>query len=144
MVELQSLVSFFVHMLNSLNFSIKLLFPQNLEVGGYLGPIDIPLWQNINCMRNFQYQYALPAKIYTSFSTFPYSRRFSEGRGLTTNKDGFKGDSSRKVAYKLVEAVMNKEGRNGRQCLLRTICEVAETPLAHNGLIGELLHIFFR
>lgn len=95
-------------------------------------------------MRNYQMQYMLPAKIYTSFSTFPYSRRFNEGRSLIKNKDGFKGDSSRKVAYKLVETVMNKEGKNGRQCLLRTICEVAETPLDHNGLIGELLHIFFK
>lgn len=27
--------------------------------------------------------------------------------------------------------------------MLRTICEVAETPLSHNGLVGELLQIFF-
>ena len=110
---------------------------------GYLGPIDIPLWQNINCLRNYQFQYVLPDKIYTSFSTFPYGRRFNEGRGLTTNSDGFKGDSSRKIAYKLVETVLNREGKNGRECLKRTICEVAETPLTHNGLIGELLQLFF-
>jgi hypothetical protein len=26
---------------------------------------------------------------------------------------------------------------------LRTICEVSETPLGHNGLVGELLQLFF-
>ncbi|KAJ9592951.1 hypothetical protein L9F63_015375 [Diploptera punctata] len=29
----------------------------------------------------------------------------------------------------------------GRSCLLRSICEIAETPIYHNGLIGELIHI---
>jgi DM4/DM12 family len=27
--------------------------------------------------------------------------------------------------------------------MLRTICEVAETPVNHNGLIGELMQLFF-
>lgn len=26
---------------------------------------------------------------------------------------------------------------------MRTICEVAETPVNHNGLIGELMQLFF-
>ena len=37
----------------------------------------------------------------------------------------------------------HREGKNGRECLLRTICEVAETPVNHNGLVGELLQLFF-
>lgn len=36
-----------------------------------------------------------------------------------------------------------REGKNGRDCLRRTICEVAETPLSHNGLIGALLQVLF-
>jgi hypothetical protein len=34
-----------------------------------------------------------------------------------------------------------RHGIEGRSCVLRTICEVAETPLHHNGLVGELLHV---
>lgn len=33
------------------------------------------------------------------------------------------------------------EGLPGRECLLRCICQAAETPLGHNGLVGQLLHI---
>jgi hypothetical protein len=43
----------------------------------------------------------------------------------------------------MIQEVLSKEGKNGRQCLLRTICEVAETPLRHNGIIGELLEALF-
>lgn len=39
--------------------------------------------------------------------------------------------------------IIFREHKNGHECLLRTICEVAETPLSHNGLIGELLQVFF-
>jgi hypothetical protein len=39
--------------------------------------------------------------------------------------------------------VSNRDGINGRDCMLRTICEVADMPLSHNGLVGELLQVFF-
>lgn len=39
--------------------------------------------------------------------------------------------------------MISREGKNGRECLLRAICEVAETPVNHNGLVGELLQLFF-
>ncbi|CAG2069256.1 unnamed protein product [Timema podura] len=32
---------------------------------------------------------------------------------------------------------------DGRACVLRTICEVSELPLQHNGLVGELIHAIF-
>jgi len=34
-----------------------------------------------------------------------------------------------------------RHGLEGRSCLLRSICEVAETPIYYNGLIGELIHV---
>ena len=74
---------------------------------GYLGPIDIPLWQNINCLRNFRYQYGLPDKWATKFPHFPGLK----ARSL--NGDSFskiKPDSSRKIAYEVVETVLNKYG----------------------------------
>ena len=52
-------------------------------------------------------------------------------------------DSSRKIAYEIVEEILNREGKNGHECILRTICEVAETPVNHNGLAGELIQLFF-
>ena len=39
--------------------------------------------------------------------------------------------------------MFSREHKNGRECVLLTICQVAETPLSHNGFVGELLQIFF-
>ncbi len=76
--------------------------------------------------------------------TVPQSQ-LEEARGLKGDKKSIyvKPDSSRKIAYDIVEGILTREGKNGRECLLRTICEVAETPLSHNGFIGELLEVFF-
>ena len=30
---------------------------------------------------------------------------------------------------------------SGRQCLLRAVCEAAAFTVAHDGLLGELLHV---
>jgi hypothetical protein len=37
----------------------------------------------------------------------------------------------------------SSEGKSGHECILRTICQVAETPVNHNGLVGELMQLFF-
>ena len=75
---------------------------------GYLGPIDIPLWQNINCLRNLQFQYDLPQKIFYTPPSFPGLVR-SEGRSLADEpKKVIKPDSSRKVAYELAESILDK------------------------------------
>lgn len=68
--------------------------------------------------------------------TRPKSRSLNYNHTITP-------DSSRKIAYELIEEILTKDGKNGHECLLRTICEVAETPLRHNGFIGELLDVFF-
>lgn len=52
-------------------------------------------------------------------------------------------DDTRRRFYTFLEQQFDSWGRNGRQCLLRTICQVAESPIRHNGLIGELLHVVF-
>ncbi|CRL08702.1 CLUMA_CG021269, isoform A [Clunio marinus] len=106
-------------------------------IGGYLGPIDTPLFINCNAIRNFQYQFNVPPNVTTIFTKVPARQRSLNGEFI------FKSDSSRKIAYDIVEQVLTKEGRNGRECILRAICEVAETPVNHNGLIGELVQLFF-
>jgi hypothetical protein len=39
-------------------------------------------------------------------------------------------------------SIFFRSGTDGHACLLRSICEASESPLAHNGLIGELLQLF--
>ncbi|XP_011304128.1 uncharacterized protein [Fopius arisanus] len=48
---------------------------------------------------------------------------------------------SRWSLYRLLASVMETMG-SGRGCLLRAICEAAESPFDHSrGLLGELLHV---
>lgn len=78
-------------------------------VMGYLGPIDIPSWQNINCLRNYRAIYDLPQKWYTKFSHFPGFKARSEGRSLNEGSQvKTKPDSTRKIAYEVVEDMLNR------------------------------------
>lgn len=49
--------------------------------------------------------------------------------------------TSRWDIYSMLEAACNRLGLVGRACVLRAICEAADTTLQHNGLAGEVLHI---
>ncbi|XP_069694346.1 uncharacterized protein [Periplaneta americana] len=63
-----------------------------------------------------------------------------EGRNRTSR------ELDRTGAYRLLEDTFNRFGFDGMECILRTICEAAQTPLyknEYNGLLGELLHILF-
>ncbi|KXJ77075.1 hypothetical protein RP20_CCG008362 [Aedes albopictus] len=52
---------------------------------------------------------------------------------------------TRKKAYRAIERHLKRTGLDGKKCLLRAICEAAETPLLeHNGIIGDVMHILLR
>ncbi|XP_048504844.1 uncharacterized protein LOC110117057 [Athalia rosae] len=52
-----------------------------------------------------------------------------------------KGTTSRWTIYGILEEAMERFG-GGRVCLLRAVCEAAETPFNEDhGLLGELLHV---
>jgi hypothetical protein len=111
-------------------------------------------------MRNIRSQFELPQKWFTKPASFPGLRRSFDGEEEPETRK-FKADRTREIAYEVAEETLDKfvkkikfffqklnfflyrEGKNGRECLLRAICEVAETPVNHNGLVGELLQIFF-
>ncbi|XP_060804613.1 uncharacterized protein LOC132902668 [Amyelois transitella] len=50
---------------------------------------------------------------------------------------------TRELAYTMLENRFQEYGMKGRECMLRNICEAAETPLHHNGLLGHVMHIIF-
>ncbi|PNF33876.1 hypothetical protein B7P43_G06737 [Cryptotermes secundus] len=43
--------------------------------------------------------------------------------------------------YSVLEATVDRMNLDGRACVLRAICEAADTTLLYNGLAGELLHV---
>ncbi|XP_066252247.1 uncharacterized protein [Euwallacea similis] len=90
---------------------------------------------------NFQFQYPLPYNT-TAISNYPPSlsrnsrdkRELDEGMML----------SDRAVFYSAVEDFLDKQNINGRQCLLKTICENADFTHFDDdgGLLGQILNVF--
>ncbi|KAF2361221.1 Protein of unknown function DM4/12 [Trinorchestia longiramus] len=58
-----------------------------------------------------------------------------------TDINGLGRSSDRLGIYSLLEESIERLGVSGRACLLRAVCEVAETPLREDGLLGEVLNI---
>ncbi|XP_054290939.1 uncharacterized protein LOC129005929 [Macrosteles quadrilineatus] len=109
-----------------------LVFPPGLGnklqiICGFGVPIDAPR-TSLTYGLILKTNYVLPTNA-TQF-TDPYVAFARRGIG-----------ASRWHLYYTAEAVLSRLGIGGRSCLLRAVCEAAETPLHHNGLLGELLHI---
>ncbi|XP_041766418.1 uncharacterized protein LOC121590646 [Anopheles merus] len=84
---------------------------------------------------NLQANYRIPATI-----IYPHPESVFQNRALERPAGE---DQSRRQLYALLEQGLSRAGRNGRACLLRAVCEVAEMPLKHNGLIGEIIDVIF-
>ncbi|XP_055678116.1 uncharacterized protein LOC129786889 [Lutzomyia longipalpis] len=66
----------------------------------------------------------------------------TESTKNVTKRSATDGLFSRKKIYRTIESYLKCHGHKGRVCLLRAICETAEDPFhAHNGVIGDILHI---
>ncbi|XP_045111719.1 uncharacterized protein LOC123504879 [Portunus trituberculatus] len=50
-------------------------------------------------------------------------------------------DDDRIGIYSVIINTLNRFGVDGKACLLRAVCEVAESPLRDDGLLGEVLNI---
>ncbi|CAK1542055.1 unnamed protein product [Leptosia nina] len=113
-----------------------LIFPPTTLYGIFVAiavPLDIPD-KNVFVSYNFEANYGVVTNITeideVLFPNLPIVSRHS--RSIT-----------RELAYLVLETKFQENGMNGRDCLLRNICEAAETPLHHNGLLGHLMHIIF-
>ncbi|XP_038221843.1 uncharacterized protein LOC119839565 [Zerene cesonia] len=113
-----------------------LIFPPTSLYGTFVAiavPLDIPD-KNVFVSYNFESNYSVLSNITeideVLFPNLPVISRHS--RSIT-----------RELAYTVLETKFKENGLNGRDCLLRNICEAADTPLHHNGLLGHIMHIIF-
>ncbi|KAM3965442.1 uncharacterized protein ACR2FA_000276 [Aphomia sociella] len=114
-----------------------LIFPPTSLYGTFIAiavPVDIPD-KNVFVSYNFESNYSVVTNITeideVLFPNLPViSSR--QSRSIT-----------RELAYMVLENRFKEHGMNGRECMLRNICEAAETPLHHNGLLGHIMHIIF-
>lgn len=102
---------------------------------GSLWPVHFhhKLTRSINMAMNFQANYNIPSTIIWPVPTSIFKNRL--------NNDYV--DNSRIQLYQLLERMFDSYGTNGHECVLRTICEVAETPLYDSGVFGELMDVIF-
>lgn len=101
---------------------------------GFLVPVqftDFKLVRNIVNTLNLQANYNIPSSI-----IWPIPQSYFKNR---LNNDFV--DNSRRDLYKMLEKMFDSYGTNGRECVLKAICEVAEAPLDHNGMFGEILDV---
>ncbi|XP_035780726.1 uncharacterized protein LOC118460485 [Anopheles albimanus] len=112
-------------------------------VFGFIVPIRFhhPLPRVIVNTYNLQASYRIPANI-----IYPAAESVFKNRALELAQP--RPDAARAALYAVLERSFDRpaagsEGRSGRACLLRAICEVAATPLTHNGLIGEIMDVIF-
>lgn len=144
------------HQVNKKRFidNIKMIISSFKFIAGIGIPVDLES-QSVTIGYVFKTQYYLPynASQLRLSETFPLDR---DKKSLQQNKPpklyenwhqkpkATDVDKSRWNFYKGIEAVANARGIEGRPCLLRTICEVAEVPFGElNGILGELMHIMF-
>lgn len=115
-------------------------------------------WRTMNLGVNFQAQFIpIPTIIYpwTRFerSMIHQKKQFQE-------HGTYVADESRQFVYSVFEVLMDRlrisiglfqkaqqllifrRGKNGRQCLLRAICEASQTPITHVGVFDEVLQLF--
>uniref|UniRef100_A0A336MFL0 CSON000381 protein n=1 Tax=Culicoides sonorensis TaxID=179676 RepID=A0A336MFL0_CULSO len=105
---------------------------------GFLVPTFIPKWQNINCLNAWSVGFNMPVKPSDWYDKFKGNINFQQYR--TSKNLKYEKNNEKERFYKFLE---NKWGHNGNACLLRTICEVNEAPITHNGLLGEIVHTIF-
>ncbi|XP_058449219.1 uncharacterized protein LOC131429187 [Malaya genurostris] len=102
---------------------------------GFIVPVRFAhkLFRQLNMVHNFQGNYNIPSNIIWPVPSSIFKVR--------VNNDYV--DRSREQLYRLLEKTIDYLGSNGRECLLRAICEVSEAPLGHNGMIGEIIDVIF-
>ncbi|KAJ8718637.1 hypothetical protein PYW08_002874 [Mythimna loreyi] len=115
----------------------SLIFPPTSLYGTFLAiavPIDIPN-KNVFVSYNFESNYSTLNNITeideALFPNLPVVTS-RQSRSIT-----------RELTYTVLENRFQEYGMKGRECMLRNICEAAETPLHHNGILGHILHIIF-
>lgn len=94
--------------------------------------------RSLNLGYNFQSQYLVPPTPINIFQAPFFTGHSRSDRALSSGPD-----ESRLLVYNALESTWQRRGRDGRQCILRAICEVAESPFAHNGLFGEIIDKIF-
>ncbi|XP_037957055.1 uncharacterized protein LOC119686993 [Teleopsis dalmanni] len=144
--------SFLILFLLSIQFSYCTVLYTRGSNYGLLAALAIPLDlpnRNIYVAYNFEANYGLPTN--DSYNEWIDRWNLSENFvGIGNNVTSINGRMAkhsrytRSSFYRSIVGYLELFQMNGTACLLRTICEVAESNLdEHNGLLGSIFKILF-
>ncbi|XP_056633892.1 uncharacterized protein LOC130443344 [Diorhabda sublineata] len=114
-----------------------LLFPRYTQMQCSMG-LSVPL---VLPRRSINFSLVAQANYYTPYNVSNFTPQTIEAR----EKSSF-FYLGRKTVYKYIMEVLDGFGLDGEQCLLRTICEIHETPMdiqERETLLEKLVHFIF-
>ncbi|XP_042888087.1 uncharacterized protein LOC122263627 isoform X2 [Penaeus japonicus] len=104
----------------------------------------LPMDRNLPTGYGASTSISIPIKI--SFDDFGITSEDNKW-GLIDDHDapspGDLAGGDREMLFKIMEEVLVLLGMEGKDCLLRAICEMFEVPLLDHGFVGEMLELFF-
>lgn len=112
------------------------------SVLGMLMPVetrDRVNWRTLNMAHNFQAQYMVLPRIVFPWNSF--ARALDEQKRKYEKDGSFVQDGSRAIVYAILEKVMDAKSQNGRECLLKAICEAQTKPIHRRSVFDEIVHI---
>lgn len=71
----------------------------------------------------------------------PFTRELRAKRMLYDTTGEHEKDVTRDLIYGAIEIYLNNQGKPGRECLLKSICDAAEHPIHQAGVFDELIHL---
>ncbi|XP_011499093.1 PREDICTED: uncharacterized protein LOC105363170 [Ceratosolen solmsi marchali] len=125
-----------IHPLLGNGDGLVLLYPQSTVFQFTIG-MSMPVATNkrgsIVFSSGFQFNYVLPWNLTQFEPTVVHARASPQAQPLRLEN-----------IYMVLEDVLEKNGwSDGQECVLRTICELAEAPLARSGgdVVEEIIHL---
>lgn len=95
----------------------------------------------MNLAYNYQAQY-VPIPNTTYLWQF-FARDLRHQRRMYDEHEIYSKDLTRQLIYTAIEIFYDSRGKSGRKCLLKSICDAAEHPIARDGVFEEIAHLIF-
>lgn len=108
---------------------------------GFLMPVetkDRVNWRTLNMAHNFQAQFQVLPSIIWPWKVF--ARSLKDQRRKFDSHGTFEPDETRSFVYNALEMYLAYKRANGRQCLLKAICEIARQPIDQRTIFDDVVH----
>lgn len=117
-------------------FKAQYFLPYNVT---QLQPTKLRLERDVEHMKVDKYGQA-----YETYNVEAEVKSVGEVSHQDGETDESGNDDVRWAMYQALENVLRSKSIDGKQCVLRAICEASRLPFSHeSGLLGELFHILF-